>query len=125
LIELSVALADGNPVKGAYPPLPGDSTPRAVGWFSVLREDRSETPRLRYRDPEVSCSRFGFLAYPDDIVTGGMYAFIVNEQNTIYMRRLKDDVCPSGKRPPGPAKVPGFMDWPSDEELKADWRKLD
>jgi hypothetical protein len=125
LIELSVALADADPVKGAYPPIPGNPTPRAAGWFTVLRQDRSENPPLRYRDLEVSKFRFGFLAFPEDFVTGGPFAFIVNDQNTIYMRRLKDDVCPSGKTPPGPVSTPGFMDWPSDAELKADWEKWD
>jgi hypothetical protein len=53
------------------------------------------------------------------------YAFILNENNTIFRRPLKGDIRPSGKTPPGPMKTPGYATWPADDELKANWWKLD
>jgi hypothetical protein len=125
LIELSAAAADSDPVKGAYPSVPAEPSPKAGAWFVGLIEDRSEVPPLRYRDPEVRTSRFGFLCFPDDYIGGFKYAFILNENNTIFRRALTGDIRPTGNTPPGPMKDPGFANWPSDGELKANWPKPD
>jgi len=125
LIEWSVALADSDPLKGAYPDIGGEPRPKGGAWFVALSEDRSETPPARYRDRDSVVSKFGFLAFPEDFIGGLRYAFLVNENNTIFRRRLRDEVRPSGKTPPGPMTTPGYGYWPSDAELKADWPKLD
>jgi hypothetical protein len=125
LIEMSVALADSDPVKGVYPELAGVAGMRSGAWFIALSEDRSVTPLARYRDPQVMNSQFGFLAFPDDFISSYAWAWIINENNTIYRRHLKDDVRPPGKTPPGPVRAPGYGYWPSDEELKTCWSTLD
>lgn len=127
LIERSVAGADGNPLKGAYPPIEADPSPKAGGWFQVLRVDRSSTPPEPYQIPGsyANPSRFGFIAYPSDHIAGLKLAFIINEHNTIFRQWVKHDLRPSKNWPPGPLTAPGFVDWPSDDELKAKWEKLD
>jgi hypothetical protein len=125
LIGLYEAGADSDPLQGAYPAVPTELQAAGGAWFIALTEDRSEVPPLRYRDPEVQTSRFGFLAYPDDYIGGLKYAYILNENNTIFRRALTWEIRPSGKTPPGPMKTPGYAYWPSDVELKANWSKLD
>jgi hypothetical protein len=125
LIELSVALADSDPVRPVYPEAPEYSLPKGGAWFLALTEDRSSDVPARYRDPQVLTSQYGFMAYPQDYIGGIPLAVIVNESNTIYQRRLKDDILPSRKTPPGPMTTPGYGYWPSEAELKAHWSKLD
>lgn len=123
LIEMSVALADGHPLRDQYPPIDGEAGSKAGGWFAALRADRSAAPPETYgiRNP----SRFGFIAYSDDYIGGLKYAFIVNENNTIFRQRVERNLLPGDKRPPGPPSDPAFRDWPGEDELKARWGKLD
>lgn len=123
LIEYSIALADGHPVNGFYPPLPDEPYPKGTAWFAALRADRSASPPETYGIRNTS--RFGFIAYSDDYIAGMQYAFIVNEYNTIFRQRLDRSLLASRKRPPGPPSDPAFRDWPTDDDLKARWGKLD
>lgn len=127
LIELSVASADGNPLPGAYPELPAIPSSKGGIWFQALETDRSTVPPTPYWTDKkpFNTTQYGFISYPDDYIGGGKYVFIVNENNTIFRRELKDDVKASDKVPPGRLKLAGFTDWPSDDELKANWSKLD
>jgi hypothetical protein len=89
--------------------------------------DRSAVPPAPYRVEEdpFNSSRFGFIAYPNDYIAGLKYAFIVNENNTIFRRRLNDDIKASDRIPPGRLKKGEYSDWPDDLELKEQWDKLD
>jgi hypothetical protein len=125
LIELAAAAADSDPLKGAYPAIPAESSASVGVWYVALVEDHSVDPPLRYRDPEVQTSSFGFLAYPDDYIDGLKRAIILNERNTLFRRDLTGDIRSTERTPPGPMKTPGFANWPSDAELKANWLKMD
>ena len=127
LIELSMAAADGDPLKASYPPIPTDPGHKAGTWYQALESDRSTTPPTPYwvDHQPYNTSKFGFIAYPDDFIAGQKYAFMVNEDNTVFRRRLNDDIKASDRIPPGRMKLDGFRDWPSDDELKAHWSKLD
>jgi len=127
LIELSAALSDGDPRSSYYPPLSDPPHPRGGAWLAALAEDRSVTPAEHYHTPAepLNRERFGFLHYPNDYIGGGRYAFIVNENNTVFRTVLKSDIRGSDRNPPGPVKDPEFLHWPSDDELKARWSKLD
>src|SRR5262245_3523532 len=64
LIELSTALADGNPIANAYPPVNGvfgTAAPKGEGWYAALRADRSVSPPEPYGMRNTT--RFGFIAY--------------------------------------------------------------
>lgn len=123
LIEYSIALADGHPVNGFYPPIPDEACPKATAWYAALRADRSASPPETYGIRNTS--RFGFIAYSDDYIAGLQCTFIVNEYNTIYRQKLGRSLLASRKRPPGPPSDPAFRDWPAEDELKARWGKLD
>jgi hypothetical protein len=127
LIELSIAAADGDPLAGWYPAIPANQRPKANFWYQALATDRSVTPPTRSwtGNQPYNTGQFGFIAYPDDYIDGGKYAFIVNENNTIFRRALTDDIKASDRNPPGRLKLAGYTDWPSDDELKANWSKLD
>ena len=58
-------------------------------------------------------------------IAGLKYAFIVNENNTVFRRRLNDDLKASDRIPPGRLKKEGYLDWPDDPELKGRWDRLD
>jgi hypothetical protein len=125
LIELSTALADGNPVPDLYPPMDryGLPAPQAGAWFATLRADRSVTPAETYGVRNTS--KFGFVAYAEDYISTMRYAFILNENNTIFRQPVVRDLRPTTKWPPGPPVDAAFRDWPSDDDLKARWTKLD
>lgn len=123
LIEWATALADSSPLASVHPSMGAPPSPRGGLWFLALCEDRSSSPPLRYTDSEVRKTRFGFLAYPDDFISVGPYAFMVNEENTIYRSTLKDDLRPSQASPPGPLKDARFTFWPAEEELRSKWDK--
>jgi hypothetical protein len=127
LIELSIALADGDPLRGVYPALPDAARPKAGSWYAALVEDRGVSPTERYRSPADPHhpSKFGFLGYPDDYFGGRCWALMVNENNTIFRRLLRDELLGSDRLPPGPVRDPEFLHFPTDEELKASWSKLD
>jgi hypothetical protein len=126
LIDLSVALADGHPIRNLYPPVNevyGRSVPMSGAWFAALRADRSVSPPETYGVRNTS--RFGFIAYSDDYIGGMKHAYIVNENNTIFRQLVERDLRPTRNGPPGPPAEEAFRDWPSDDDLKARWTKLD
>jgi hypothetical protein len=127
LIELSIAAADGDPLAGWYPAIPASPRPKANFWYQALASDRSIRPPKPYRtgNQPYNLSQFGFIAYPDDHIDGGKYAFIVSENYTIFRCALTGDIKASDRVPPGRLKLADYTDWPSDDELKANWSKLD
>jgi prepilin-type N-terminal cleavage/methylation domain-containing protein len=143
LIELSIASAD---VDGVFHPAGGENvaltnfaveSPKAGHWFVALRSDLSLTPadgNPSYMQESIGkpamgkvhhYTRFGFAAFPDSR-SAGKYAFMVNENNTIFRSALTG-ACKTGTaNPPGVASVaPGLLNWPNDQTLKASWSKLD
>jgi hypothetical protein len=101
LIELSLAAADDRPVTDVSPfAVRG---PKAAYWFRAIRhlDEDSKTP-----DPD----RFAYCAFPDS-PTSGKWIYIIDESNTIYRAQTK------GRR--------GIDVFPSKEDLKRDWRKID
>ena len=119
--------ADSNPIAEAYPPLPAIPHPYAGAWFQALDTDRSVAPPEKYRaeGKPLNTSYFGFISYPDDYIGGLKYAFIVNQDNTVFRRSLKDDIRNGSAAVPGPLKDEEFLHWPSDPDLKKSWSKLD
>ena len=101
LIELSVASADARPttdiLKYAV------QAPKAGYWFRAIRHADEDPKAL---DPQ----RFAFCAFPD-APSAGKYIFIIDENNTIF-RSLA-----AGRR--------GVEVFPTGEELRTSWTKLD
>ncbi|MBI2901764.1 MAG: DUF2950 family protein, partial [Planctomycetes bacterium] len=129
LIEVSAALADAEPLaanalkSGRYPKaITGFGAPAAYhGYrFRALREDKQVTANggngVYRQDTDGSeeklhnTSRFGLCAYPEEYGVAGTRTFIVNEGNTLFWRDLEGETLP---------------DWPTDEELAAEWHKMD
>ena len=111
LLEISVAGADHDPIDpGTTPPAPGKMAgqtyyathaPKAGYWFRALRHADEETP-----DP----NRFAACAFPDSR-SGGRWTYVTDERNTVWKRDLGE------KR--------GIEVFPTDEELRTQWSKLD
>jgi len=126
LIELSVALADGAPIeKGSaadmIPALAdfGVPAPKAGYWFRAMEKDNSLQPAELLRvdtggTPPMgkvhNTSKFGFCAYPAEYGASGLRTFIVNENNTLFWKDTQGEPV---------------LEWPTDAELQADWKKLD
>ena len=139
LIELFIAQSDSDPLRLTAPlyrvPIRayGDAAPRSGYWHWAMRADASVEPPDPYRQDThgerpagsyYNTSRFGFLAFPESPSTG-CYAFIVNEMNTVFKRRVDGPLRPSRIDPPGRVTLPGFLDWPGDDLLLRDWSKVD
>jgi hypothetical protein len=101
LIELSVAAADDRPVTSISPF--GVPSPKGGYWFRAIRH-AEEDPKA------LSPDRFAFCAFPDN-PSAGKWIYIINEDNRIYRAEAK------GRR--------GIDVFPSDEELKTQWSKID
>ena len=101
LIELSLAAADDRPVTDLS---------RYASW-SPKRGYRFRAIRHADEDPKsLDPNRFAFCAYPVS-PSVGKYVFIVDENNTIF-RSVAD-----GHR--------GMEVFPTDDELRKEWAKLD
>jgi outer membrane lipoprotein-sorting protein len=126
LIELSVAMADGAPAEaglaGGRLPALGDfgiPKPKAGYLFRAMDADASEKPAEAYRQDTGgqplmgkvhNTSRFGFCAYPAEYGGSGIRTFIVNENNTIFWKDTQGEPV---------------LEWPTDADLMAEWKKLD
>jgi hypothetical protein len=126
LIELSTALADGAPLEkgaagGKIPALSdfGTAAPKAGYWFRAMEKANDVQPAELLREdtgglPEMgkvhNTSRFGFCAYPAEYGASGLRTFIVNENNTIFWKDTQGEPV---------------LEWPTDAELQAEWKKLD
>jgi type II secretory pathway pseudopilin PulG len=136
LIELETAAADADP---ALVPAGGENmslqpfatpSPCKGYWFAALLKDRAagvanDVPYRRDTGgtpPMGAChnlDRFGFAAIPDSL-SRGKYAFIVNQNNTIYRNVLETPARKGTAVPPGIDGLdPVHLDWPSDDTLKA------
>ena len=114
LIEISVAGADSSPLPdgaagGEYASIDRVTMrgPKAGYQFAAIRVDGSGKP---YNDG--SCRNpveFGVCAFPQ-AKPAGKFAFIISEDNTIF--KSPTDLSPVQK-------------WPSDNELRMSWSKLD
>ena len=142
LISRDLAAADGDdtfyPAGGENLPLSQFAAPEPSGryWFMALIRDMtlSGTPEVNYKvdtkgTPPMgavhSLSKFGFVAFPDS-PSSGKYAYIVNENNTIFPRALAAPVRTGTSYPPGVKNVdPTFLEWPDDTNLKSYWSKID
>ena len=70
-------------------------------------------------------TKFGFVAFPDSL-SANKYVFIINENNTIFRTVATTAVGSRSTNPPGLAGIqPEYLNWPSDEAMKARWAKLD
>ena len=101
LIELAVACADDRPKTDIlkYSTL----APKAGYWYRAIRHADEDPKAL---DP----NRFAYCAFPDS-PSAGKYIFIVDENNTIFRAMA------NGRR--------GIEVFPTPEELKTSWSKLD
>jgi hypothetical protein len=101
LAELSIAAADDRPVVDIRPySIPSQ---REGYWFRAIRH-ADEDPKSP--DPD----RYAICAYPDSS-GAGKYIFIVDENKTIFRS------VANGRR--------GIEVFPTDEELKQSWSKID
>lgn len=142
LIELSAAVAD---VDGAFVSAGGEnvamstfapSCPKAGYWFAALKSDLSapfgpdasylqETNGTPLMGRVHHLTRFGFVALPDS-EPSGKYAFIVNENGSIFRSALTGPWKQGNETPPGIRSVPSaYLHWPDEPCLKASWSKLD
>jgi len=101
LIELNLAAADDRPL----PHLQEFAVSSAAGgyWYRAMRHADEDPKSL---DP----NRFAFCAFPDS-PSAGKYIFVVDENNTIFR------MLANGRR--------GIDVFPTEEQLKAEWAKLD
>ncbi len=125
LIELSVAAADAAPLaKGSAGGLHAGlekfaaPSPKAGYQFQTMTFDRSATPPEGYQQDtggrlpmgKVHChSRFAFCAFPAEYGATGRMTYILNEGNTVFV---------------GDTHGEPVLEWPTDEELRKSWRKL-
>jgi prepilin-type N-terminal cleavage/methylation domain-containing protein len=147
LIELSVAGAEASTLTAAAGEYSAINTycvqsAKAGYWFQALRSDLSGTaetylqntsgtnsagtamPGVGTGNAAYHTGKFGFLSWPDTL-SSGKVAFIVNENNTIYRRALTATLRVGTANPPGLATDAGFIDWPTDANIKTFWGKLD
>jgi len=101
LIERSLALADARPVYDLTQP--GERAPKQGYWYRAIRGADEKTLDAG--------ARFAAVAYPADYPKSGKYTFIVDENNTIFRADL------------GHGK--GLEGFPTDDELRTKWAKLD
>jgi type II secretory pathway pseudopilin PulG len=125
LIPPDLAAADAQPLV----PRAGKPVPYHGYYFKALRMDNGETPPVAYRqdtDPTSGkvhhLTKFGFVAWPAEWDVTGDFAFIVNENNTIYPRPRFSKVLPPEEWEKLRFRYPDLQeppaDWPTDEELK-------
>ncbi|HUR38122.1 MAG TPA: DUF2950 family protein [Planctomycetota bacterium] len=101
LIELSVAAADDRPVLSIAPY--AKPAPKSGYWYRALR----------HADEAVLDANLRFAAecHPADYPKSGRWTFIVDENNTVFRADL------------GHGR--GIEVYPTDDELRAKWSKLD
>lgn len=120
LIELSVAAADAAPLEipGALAPL-DNRGPRGGYLFQAMDRDASAEPPEDYRQDTQGVrklgkvfhhAKFGACCFPAEYGTSGLRTFILNEGNTIFWKDTNGEPV---------------LEWPSDAELRAEWKRLD
>jgi hypothetical protein len=124
LIEVSIALADGAPLEkgaagGKIPALTdvGQPGPKAGYYFRVMTHDTSNGKSELYaQDTDAkmgkvhNTSSFGFCAYPAEYGVTGTRTFIINEGNVLFSKDTAGEPV---------------HEWPSNDELKSEWQKMD
>ena len=142
LIELSAACAD---LDGVWVSAGGENVPmskfapssaKAGYWFTALKSDLSAPfgPDASYLQDTSGTppmgrvhhlTRFGFVALPDS-EPSGKYAFLLNENNTLFRRAMTGPWKQGTETPPGIRSVPSlYLHWPDEPSLKASWNTLD
>jgi hypothetical protein len=142
LIESSVAAADGDdtfyPAGGENLPLTlfEQSSSRAGYWYVVLLVDNSiqnpldrayktDTGGTPPMGPVHNRTRFGFLAFPHGPGSGREFLRL-NEKATVFRHEPKVIPAMGFKHAPGLQQIPSrLLEWPTDMDLKKDWRKVD
>jgi hypothetical protein len=132
LIELSTAAADGDgtffPAGGENLPLTAFVTPiaKAGFWYLALLTDQTtpESLEMTYAldtggKPSMGSvhnpSKFGFSTLPDSSGSGN-YAFIINENNTIFRLPRVGTVRSGSDVPPGRKGLGAiYQHWPDDQ----------
>jgi hypothetical protein len=124
LIPPDLAKADTEPLV----PLVSKPVPYKGYYFKALKMDNGENPPVPYRmDTDKTggkvhhLTKFGFVAWPAEREVTGSSIYIVNENHSIFPRRMlskefSKDVWPSIKPEPDLSEPPS--DWPTDEEFK-------
>lgn len=90
MIELAVALADGNvdttAIDNAGTPIPSThlSSPKAGYWFQAQLDYEDGTSEIAYGVSHTD--RFSFIAYPNSYGSSGKLVFILSEGGTMYKR---------------------------------------
>ena len=112
LIPKELAEADASPLH----PLVPKPVPYKGYLFKALLSDLSALPPAEYRQWTDQASgkvhhleKFGFVAFPADSLGPGYRLYIVNENNTVFPRAYT----------PAPPS-----DWPTDDELKSFYSKV-
>ncbi|MBI3857451.1 MAG: hypothetical protein HY293_17330 [Planctomycetes bacterium] len=100
LIPLDLALADGRPARDLS--ALGKPKPKSGYWFKAIRHADETTID--------AVTQFAACAYPADPAKD-KYTFVVDENNTVYRTAL-----------PHPQGIEVF---PTEEEMKQSWSKLD
>jgi hypothetical protein len=108
-------VADADP----FPLLPrsGGPIPCHGYYFAAMQWDDSENPPENLRQDTDGKSgkvhhrsRFGFCAYPARYGVTGSNTFIINEDNSMFWRHTDGDPV---------------LHWPSDDDMRNDWRRGD
>ena len=142
LIEIETAAADVDPAVvpagGENMALPQPPAARKGYWFvalltdltlkegggeeAIYKRDTGGTPTMGKCH---NMAKFGFAAIPDTLWRG-KYAFIVNENNTIFREALTDPARRGAAVPPGIDGVdPAFLHWPDDSKYKSSRSLID
>jgi hypothetical protein len=105
MIELAVALADGNvnaaaiDAAGAALPAMHISSPKAGYWFQVQIDYAADATPTVVVYGNSHPDRFSFIAYPNSYGSSGKLVFILSEAGTMYKRDGESDVAirPAGQ----------------------------
>ena len=97
----------------------GQPAPKAGYYFRVMTHDNSNGKSEPYATETSTDDKmgkvhnnscFGVCAYPAEYGASGRRTFIINEGNTIFWKDTAGEPV---------------LEWPSDDDLKAEWNKMD
>ena len=149
LIDIALCGADSAPQGTAAAPIFADQVdnafyvaraPKASYWYIALQEDETGSPYATVTgglDPLddkawFHPTKFAFSAYPDSYSVARVL-YVLNESHVIFRRPLRGNVRPAGAlSPPGTALIDAgalgdapLLRWPTEEQLKSSYTKLD
>lgn len=148
LTEVTLSGADSNPQGTAATPTAGTETsndffsiraPKSGYWYLALPTDETGTAFAQatggtggtYDQAYFNHSRYAFMAYPESLNVG-RYIYYMGETNTVFRRPVVSSVRPATGTPPGAALIQAgvvgaapITQWPTDDQLKSDYSKVD